>query len=148
MGLIEQSEQTLSSRPSNWYMARQILDEIVLKLFWYLWFLTSCKGVVNHRVVINLNVSAELQLFCFAVGESRRLGLSFELKRNVGYFIYQTYLPSILIVMLSWVSFWINHEATAARVALGKSRSTYASTVWRTLLPYRYSYKASCARPG
>ncbi|WAQ97989.1 GBRB-like protein, partial [Mya arenaria] len=29
-----------------------------------------------------------------------------------------TYLPSILIVMLSWVSFWINHEATSARVAL------------------------------
>lgn len=24
--------------------------------------------------------------------------------------------------MLSWVSFWINHEATSARVALGKSR--------------------------
>lgn len=24
--------------------------------------------------------------------------------------------------MLSWVSFWINHEATSARVALGKHR--------------------------
>lgn len=23
-------------------------------------------------------------------------------------------------MMLSWVSFWINHEATSARVALGK----------------------------
>lgn len=34
--------------------------------------------------------------------------------------MFQTYLPSILIVMLSWVSFWINHEATSARVALGK----------------------------
>ena len=33
--------------------------------------------------------------------------------------MFQTYLPSILIVMLSWVSFWINHEATSARVALG-----------------------------
>ena len=55
----------------------------------------------------------------FAVGESRRLILIFELKRNLGYFIYQTYLPSIMIVMLSWVSFWINHEATSARVALG-----------------------------
>lgn len=25
-------------------------------------------------------------------------------------------------MMLSWVSFWINHEATSARVALGKLR--------------------------
>lgn len=53
-------------------------------------------------------------------GTYQRLSLSFELKRNIGYFIFQTYLPSILIVMLSWVSFWINHEATSARVALGK----------------------------
>ena len=49
----------------------------------------------------------------------QRLSLSFKLQRNIGYFVFQTYLPSILIVMLSWVSFWINHEATSARVALG-----------------------------
>ena len=53
-------------------------------------------------------------------GNYQRLSLSFKLERNIGYFIFQTYLPSILIVMLSWVSFWINHEATSARVALGK----------------------------
>lgn len=54
-----------------------------------------------------------------ATGVYQRLSLSFKLQRNIGYFIFQTYLPSILIVMLSWVSFWINHEATSARVALG-----------------------------
>jgi len=52
-------------------------------------------------------------------GKYQRLSLSFKLQRNIGYFVFQTYLPSILIVMLSWVSFWINHEATSARVALG-----------------------------
>ena len=52
----------------------------------------------------------------------QRLSLSFKLQRNIGYFVFQTYLPSILIVMLSWVSFWINHEATSARVALGEWR--------------------------
>ena len=55
-----------------------------------------------------------------ATGIYQRLSLSFLLQRNIGYFVFQTYLPSILIVMLSWVSFWINHEATSARVALGK----------------------------
>ncbi len=54
-----------------------------------------------------------------STGDYQRLSLSFGLKRNVGYFIFQTYLPSILIVMLSWVSFWINHESPPARVALG-----------------------------
>ena len=53
----------------------------------------------------------------------QRLSLSFKLQRNIGYFVFQTYLPSILIVMLSWVSFWINHEATSARVALGNQHS-------------------------
>ncbi|XP_014679380.1 PREDICTED: gamma-aminobutyric acid receptor subunit beta-like, partial [Priapulus caudatus] len=53
-----------------------------------------------------------------ATGKYKRLSLCFKLERNIGYFIFQTYLPSILIVMLSWVSFWINHEATSARVAL------------------------------
>ena len=53
----------------------------------------------------------------------QRLSLSFKLQRNIGYFVFQTYLPSILIVMLSWVSFWINHEATSARVALGNVTS-------------------------
>jgi len=52
-------------------------------------------------------------------GAYPRLSLSFRLKRNIGYFILQTYMPSILITILSWVSFWINYDASAARVALG-----------------------------
>lgn len=77
-----------------------------------------------------------------ATGVYQRLSLSFKLQRNVGYFIFQTYLPSILIVMLSWVSFWINHEATSARVALGITTvltMTTISTGVRSSLP-RISY--------
>ncbi|XP_055082394.1 gamma-aminobutyric acid receptor subunit beta-3-like isoform X1 [Periophthalmus magnuspinnatus] len=55
----------------------------------------------------------------FSTGAYPRLSLSFRLKRNIGYFILQTYMPSILITILSWVSFWINYDASAARVALG-----------------------------
>lgn len=66
--------------------------------------------------MIYLNTQEKL-----ATGIYQRLSLSFKLQRNIGYFIFQTYLPSILIVMLSWVSFWINHEATSARVALGNA---------------------------
>lgn len=72
----------------------------------------------------NHNCLAKEEVFKFSFvlsGTYQRLSLSFKLQRNIGYFVFQTYLPSILIVMLSWVSFWINHEATSARVALGKS---------------------------
>ena len=64
------------------------------------------------------------------------MSLSFKLQRNIGYFVFQTYLPSILIVMLSWVSFWINHEATSARVALGKKQSIlrYIIFIWLVLI--------------
>ncbi|XP_006639205.1 gamma-aminobutyric acid receptor subunit beta-3 isoform X4 [Lepisosteus oculatus] len=68
-------------------------------------------SIVEHRLV-SKNV-------VFATGAYPRLSLSFKLKRNIGYFILQTYMPSILITILSWVSFWINYDASAARVALG-----------------------------
>lgn len=77
-----------------------------------------------------------------ATGVYRRLSISFSLQRNIGYFVFQTYLPSILIVMLSWVSFWINHEATSARVSLGITTvltMTTISTGVRSSLP-RISY--------
>ncbi|ESP02384.1 hypothetical protein LOTGIDRAFT_138579 [Lottia gigantea] len=75
-------------------------------------------------------------------GDYKRLSLYFTLRRNIGYFIFQTYLPSILIVMLSWVSFWINHEATSARVALGITTVLTMTTISngvRSSLP-RISY--------
>jgi Neurotransmitter-gated ion-channel transmembrane region len=33
--------------------------------------------------------------------------------------VLQTYIPSILIVVLSWVGFWINKDSEPARIALG-----------------------------
>ncbi|XP_054709596.1 gamma-aminobutyric acid receptor subunit beta-like isoform X2 [Uloborus diversus] len=89
-----------------------------------------------------LRVETTDRLEALASGTYQRLSLSFELKRNIGYFIFQTYLPCILIVMLSWVSFWINHEATSARVALGITTvltMTTISTGVRSSLP-RISY--------
>uniref|UniRef100_A0A8D9BF14 Gamma-aminobutyric acid receptor subunit beta n=2 Tax=Cacopsylla melanoneura TaxID=428564 RepID=A0A8D9BF14_9HEMI len=37
----------------------------------------------------------------------------------MGYYLIQIYVPSILIVAISWVSFWLNRLATVARVNLG-----------------------------
>src|SRR6218665_1850965 len=41
------------------------------------------------------------------------------MRRDIGFFLIQVYVPSILIVILSFLSFWINVEASPARVAMG-----------------------------
>uniref|UniRef100_A0A672YET8 Gamma-aminobutyric acid type A receptor gamma3 subunit n=1 Tax=Sphaeramia orbicularis TaxID=375764 RepID=A0A672YET8_9TELE len=66
----------------------------------------------------------------------------FDLSRRMGYFTIQTYIPCILTVVLSWVSFWIKSDATPARTALGITTvltMTTLSTVARNSLP-RVSY--------
>ncbi|XP_069597028.1 gamma-aminobutyric acid receptor subunit delta isoform X1 [Ranitomeya imitator] len=55
----------------------------------------------------------------FKSGQFPRLTLRFQLKRNRGMYIIQSYVPSILLVAMSWVSFWISQSAVPARVSLG-----------------------------
>ncbi|KAK2148946.1 hypothetical protein LSH36_474g04060 [Paralvinella palmiformis] len=52
-------------------------------------------------------------------GEYSTLKVNFKLRRHTGYFLIQVYVPSALIVILSWVTFWLNREASADRVGLG-----------------------------
>ncbi|KAG6453842.1 hypothetical protein O3G_MSEX008316 [Manduca sexta] len=57
------------------------------------------------------------------------LQVSFNLQRHTGYFLIQVYVPCILIVVLSWVSFWIHREATSDRVGLGITTVLTLSTI-------------------
>ena len=41
------------------------------------------------------------------------------LKRSLGFHMVQSYLPTILIVVISWVSFWMDVDCVPARVTLG-----------------------------
>ncbi|XP_052342980.1 glycine receptor subunit beta-like [Oncorhynchus keta] len=43
----------------------------------------------------------------------------FTLRRQVGFYMMGAYAPTLLIMVLSWLSFWINPNASAARVPLG-----------------------------
>uniref|UniRef100_A0A3B4EQT6 Gamma-aminobutyric acid type A receptor alpha6 subunit n=1 Tax=Pundamilia nyererei TaxID=303518 RepID=A0A3B4EQT6_9CICH len=43
----------------------------------------------------------------------------FHLQRKLGYYLIQTYIPLIMIVVLSQVSFWINKESVPARTVAG-----------------------------
>uniref|UniRef100_A0A3Q1IXB4 Uncharacterized protein n=1 Tax=Anabas testudineus TaxID=64144 RepID=A0A3Q1IXB4_ANATE len=43
----------------------------------------------------------------------------FHLQRKLGYYLIQTYIPLIMVVVLSQVSFWINKESVPARTVAG-----------------------------
>uniref|UniRef100_A0A672Q6A9 Glycine receptor subunit alpha-2-like n=1 Tax=Sinocyclocheilus grahami TaxID=75366 RepID=A0A672Q6A9_SINGR len=60
--------------------------------------------------------------FCtkhYNTGKFTCIEVKFHLERQMGYYLIQMYIPSLLIVILSWVSFWIHMDAAPARVALG-----------------------------
>ncbi len=43
----------------------------------------------------------------------------FHMRRSVSFHLIQSYLPSILIVAVSWVSFWMDIESVPGRISLG-----------------------------
>ncbi|XP_035983598.1 gamma-aminobutyric acid receptor subunit alpha-2-like [Fundulus heteroclitus] len=55
----------------------------------------------------------------FFAGEYTVMTAHFHLKRKIGYFVIQTYLPCIMTVILSQVSFWLNRESVPARTVFG-----------------------------
>lgn len=68
------------------------------------------------------NTSVIDKVFCFQsiLGNFTCLAVVFNLKRRLGYHLFHTYIPSALIVVMSWISFWIKPEAIPARITLGE----------------------------
>lgn len=58
--------------------------------------------------------------FRLSTGLYSRLQMKLYFVRSLGYYITQIYIPSTLIVVLSWVSFWLDRTAAPARVSLGE----------------------------
>uniref|UniRef100_A0A3B3TZ26 Gamma-aminobutyric acid receptor subunit pi n=1 Tax=Poecilia latipinna TaxID=48699 RepID=A0A3B3TZ26_9TELE len=74
----------------------------------------------------------------YETGHYPKLVLHFSLRRNVLFFILETYVPSILLVVLSWVSFWISQSSVPARTCIGVTTVLTMTTLMmgaRTSLP-------------
>ncbi|KAL3048758.1 hypothetical protein OYC64_008269 [Pagothenia borchgrevinki] len=67
--------------------------------------------------------------FYSSTGWYNRLYINFTLRRYIFFFLLQTYFPATLMVMLSWVSFWIDRRAVPARVSLGITTVLTMSTI-------------------
>ncbi|XP_064609709.1 gamma-aminobutyric acid receptor subunit alpha-2-like [Liolophura sinensis] len=66
-------------------------------------------------------------------GKVSVLEVFFHYKRHLGYYVLNIYLPCYLTVALSWVSFWINRDATPARVLLGVTTVLSTATIGITV---------------
>ncbi|XP_064638049.1 glycine receptor subunit alpha-2-like isoform X2 [Lineus longissimus] len=55
----------------------------------------------------------------YNTGDYDCIAVMFTLYRRMGYYMIQTYIPTMLIVILSWISFWLDVNATPARISVG-----------------------------
>uniref|UniRef100_A0A8C6RW44 GABA(C) receptor n=1 Tax=Nannospalax galili TaxID=1026970 RepID=A0A8C6RW44_NANGA len=70
-----------------------------------------------------------IQKFCTTSRLYNRLYINFPLHRHIFFFLLQSYFPATLMLMLSWVSFWIEDRAVPARVSLGIMTVLTMSTI-------------------
>ncbi|KAF8771630.1 Glycine receptor subunit alpha-2 like protein [Argiope bruennichi] len=54
----------------------------------------------------------------YSTGNFTCIEVMFTLERRLGYYLFHTYIPTCLIVIMSWISFWIRADAVPARVTL------------------------------
>ena len=45
--------------------------------------------------------------------------VSYTFQRRLGYYVLQVYIPDILIVLLSWIAFWMNPDSPGDRLTIG-----------------------------
>ncbi|XP_063884419.1 glycine receptor subunit alphaZ1-like isoform X2 [Scylla paramamosain] len=78
----------------------------------------------------------------YSTGNFTCLEVVFTFKRRLGYYLFHTYIPTCLIVIMSWISFWIKPEAVPARVTLGVTSlltlSTQHANSQKSLPPVSY----------
>ena len=88
----------------------------IYKLYQTIFFRNRC--IIYLCLVITI-AEWNNYIIQFYKGNYSRMALELQFVRSMGYYMIQIYIPSGLIVVISWVSFWLNRAATPARVSLG-----------------------------
>ncbi|VDO05805.1 unnamed protein product [Rodentolepis nana] len=100
----------------------------------YGYTLSELKFVWSESAPIELNKDMQLSEFntpkefftsdctsasSTSTGNYTCLLAKFSIARRLGSYLVTTYIPNILIIMVSWLSFWVSIDAAPARVPLG-----------------------------
>lgn len=87
--------------------------KVIVFFIWHLDFIKMLN--LTHQPYI-----LSLSLFSLYSGQYTVMMAHFYLKRKIGYFVIQTYMPCFMTVILSQVSFWLNRESVPARTVFGE----------------------------
>jgi anionic glutamate receptor len=77
------------------------------------------------------------------LGEYSCLKVELIFKREFSYYLITIYVPCCMLVIVSWVSFWLDPNAVPARVSLGVTTlltmSTQTASINNSLPPVAYT---------
>uniref|UniRef100_A0A2M4BGD8 pH-sensitive chloride channel 2 n=1 Tax=Anopheles marajoara TaxID=58244 RepID=A0A2M4BGD8_9DIPT len=94
----------------------------------------------TNETVINADLS-DLRHGAFA-GNYSSLSFTVHLAREMGFYMMDYFIPSIMLVCISWVTFWLQADQSAPRITLGTSTMltfiTLASAQGKTLPKVSY----------
>ena len=85
-----------------------------------------------------------LMMFVYSIaGEYSCLTVDLTFKREFSYYLLTIYVPCCMLVIVSWVSFWLDPNAVPARVSLGVTTlltmSTQTASINNSLPPVAYT---------
>ncbi|XP_053205568.1 gamma-aminobutyric acid receptor subunit alpha-4-like isoform X2 [Panonychus citri] len=88
----------------------------------YNWVDENAVRIDSNLMLPQFSIASKRQSWKYvhlSTGNYSRLMCEIQLIRSMGYYMIQIYVPASLIVIISWVSFWLHRNATPARVHLG-----------------------------
>uniref|UniRef100_A0A915CL02 Uncharacterized protein n=1 Tax=Ditylenchus dipsaci TaxID=166011 RepID=A0A915CL02_9BILA len=78
-------------------------------------------GSVNLPDFFLTHFVHEKATFHYPAGVWDQLNIKIYFRRSYGFYILQIYLPTYCMVLISWISFWLDRRSLPARVTLGVS---------------------------
>ncbi|CAF1023729.1 unnamed protein product [Adineta ricciae] len=93
------------------YLPSTLIVALSFIAFWIDYKSHPARTLLSLLSIVTVTTKAEGSFTCLLV--------VLHLKRLFGYYLVQVYIPSMLIVILSFVSFWIDHKSVPARISVG-----------------------------
>lgn len=105
-----------------------------------MWTLSTTLPLIQYDIFICFNDKFFIK---YLTGEYSCLKVDLLFKREFSYYLIQIYTPCCMLVIVSWVSFWLDQGAVPARVSLGVTTlltmATQTSGINASLPPVSYT---------